>query len=294
MAGIKEIQKRRKGAVSTRKITKTMGMIAASKFRKAMDRAEGATPYINTINQLVVDLMSQASFQHPLLEKREKVKKEIIFLVTSNQGLCGSYNSNLNKLAKKTIEESSDHQVDFHISGKKGISYFKTSLTPVTKKYTDFSETGAFEPIEAIAQQFIDAYSRKEVDRISVIYSKFISSSKQFSTLETLLPFTLDKAQSVQTPASMSTEKGKVDFLYIPSPAEILEELLPQAVKAKFFKYFLDAIASEHVSRMVAMKSATDNADKMIKKLTQLYNRARQSKITMEILEILGGAEAIS
>lgn len=290
MAGIKEIQKRRKGAVSTRKITKTMGMIAASKFRKAMDRAEGATPYINTINQLVVDLMSQASFQHPLLEKRDHIQKEIIFLVTSNQGLCGAYNSNLNKLARKTLEESRGHPVDFRISGKKGIAYFKTLPFSVTQRYTDFTDTGAFEPIEAIAQQFIDAYSRKEVDRISVIYSKFVSSSRQVSTLETLLPFTLEKGKEIR----VSEEKGKVDFLYIPSPSEILEELLPQAVKAKFFKYFLDAIASEHVSRMVAMKSATDNADKMIKKLTQLYNRARQSKITMEILEILGGAEAIS
>lgn len=293
MAGIKEIQKRRKGAISTRKITKTMGMIAASKFRKAMDRAEGATPYIETINQLMTDLMAQTSFQHPLLEKRDTLKNEIVFLITSNQGLCGAYNSNLNRLARKFLEEAktSGQNTEFRISGKKGISYFKLLPFPVAKKYTEFTGNAAYEPIEAIAQEFIDAYSQGKVDRISVVYTKFLSGSKQVCVQETLLPFTLENQEAKQEKAS----KGKkdVDFLYIPGPNEILQELLPQAVKAKFFKYFLDAIASEHLARMVAMKSATDSADKMIKKLTQIYNRARQSKITMEILEIMGGAEAI-
>lgn len=290
MAGIKEIQKRRKGAIATKKITKTMGMIAASKFKKAMNRAESATPYIETISQLMADLMSQTSFQHPLLNRREPVKKEIIFLITSNQGLCGAYNSNLNKLARKNLREAKEdgREIDFRISGKKGASYFKLFPFPISNKYIDFTETAAYEPIEAIAEEFIKAYSNGEVDRISIVYSKFISSSKQIPTIDTLLPFSLDSEKSE------SNEKGNVDFLYLPSPTEILEELLPQTVKAKFFKYFLDAVASEHVSRMVAMNSATDNAEKMIKKLTQQYNRARQSKITMELLEIMGGAEAIS
>jgi F-type H+-transporting ATPase subunit gamma len=289
MAGIKQIQKRRNVAVATRKITKTMGMIAASKFRRAMDRADGATPYIHSISKLVTDLMSHTSFQHPLLEKREKIQKEILFLITSNQGFCGAYNSNVCKFTRKELEslQGTNSQTLFRISGKKGISFFKNLSFPCDRQYLDFADTAAYEPIEAIADEFIQLYSTQKVDRIRVVYTQFISSAQQRTSIATLLPFTLDKSE-------LSAEKKTgADFLYEPSPQEILEELLPQAVKAKFFKYFLDAVASEHVSRMVAMKSATDNANKMIKQLTQLYNRARQSKITMELLEIMAGAEAI-
>lgn len=302
MAGIKEIQKRRNVAQATKKITKTMGMIAASKFRRAMDRAEGATPYIDSITKLVTDLMAQTSFEHPLLEKRETVKKQVLILLTSNQGLCGAYNSNINKLARSELRKAASEgiETEFRISGKKGYSYFRNFEFDINQRYTEFSDTAAFEPIEAIAQEFIDRYSNHEIDRIQVVYTQFLSSSKQQCTVDTLLPFTLksedltDAGNNKNKNNENSGEGVGVDFLYEPSPGAILEELLPQAVKAKFFKYFLDAVASEHVARMVAMKSATDNADKMIKQLTQLYNRARQSKITMEILEIMAGAEAIS
>jgi F-type H+-transporting ATPase subunit gamma len=291
MAKARAIVKRLKAVKNIRKITRTMELIATARFKKAMDRASEAAAYTKKISELVADL-SQANleFHHPLLEKHESEQNSVLLILTSNRGLCGGYNSGVLKPALKRYQElkADGQNVRLEVSGKRGISFLKFQDIPAAETYTHFEDRPSFEEVDQLATRFITEYIEGKIDRLDVAYTEFVSSSRQQPVVQSLLP--IGALESV-TDADEST--SKYDYEFLPSAQEILEEIVPTAFKARLFKCFLDAAVSEQIARMVAMKGATENANEMVGSLSAQYNRARQTQITSEILEIIGGAAAL-
>ena len=302
MANIRQLDKRRKSVRNIRKITRTMELIATARFKKAMDRAAAATDYTKRITQIVQDLAnSGASVSHPLLVAHDTVKAVDILVLTANRGLCGGYNGSLVRVAAQRRSEIQD-QADAgqtSVSGKRGISAFRYAGIPIEKTYTQFDDQPSFDAVAKIADELIYRFVSGQVDRVDVAYTQFISSSKQVPVVETLLPFAgLDVSSSAGTTSTGTASTGQEsnvrdDYEFLPNASAILEEVVPASFRARLFKCFLDAAVSEQIARMVAMKSATENAGDIIKGLSRTYNRARQSKITQEIMEIIGGVEAL-
>ncbi len=304
MANIRQLDKRRKSVKNIRKITRTMELIATARFKKAMDRAAAATDYTKRITQIVQDLAkSGTDVTHPLLNKREEIKSVDMLVLTANRGLCGGYNGNVVKaaVARRAEIKAMAESGELSVSGKRGIAALKFAGVPIEKTYTDFEDQPAFDAVGRIADELIARYITGKVDRVDVAYTKFISSSKQVAVVETLLPFggfdlsSQPASKSTPDTGNADTAKSGVrdDYEFLPDAAAILEEVVPASFRARLFKCFLDAAVSEQIARMVAMKSATENAGDLIKSLSRTYNRARQSKITGEIMEIIGGVEAL-
>jgi len=292
MAKAKALDKRRKSVKNIRKITRTMELIATARFKKAQDRAMAATAYTERITQLVKDLAQTGlEVSHPLLEGRELTERSLLLVITANRGLCGGYNSGVVRLGSERRElllrDSNNLQLE--ISGKRGISAFGFRKITIDESYTHFEDQPRFEEVELIANRYLDAYVTGTVDRIDVVYTKFISTARQQAIVETLLPLE-SLTGSGETDGNNC---GDSMYEFLPSPESILKEVVPTSFKVKLFKCFLDATVSEQVARMVAMKSATENADQMIKDLSMQYNRARQGQITGELLELMGGVEAL-
>ena len=293
MANARVLDKRRKSVRNIRKITRTMELIATARFKKAMDRAVAATAYTQRITQLVSDLAgSGMELRHPLLEPRETVNNATLLVLTANRGLCGGYNGGvLRKAMPHHVELQQQAQVRMEMSGNRGISALKYRNITADQTYTQFDDEPKFEEVEPIANGYLELFSRGELDRLDVVYTRFISSSKQVPVVETLLPLgSLGDEQSEDEKENSSSS----NYEFVPSAKSILEEVVPASFRVKLFKCFLDAAVSEQIARMVAMKSATENASEMIKQLSMSYNRARQSQITNEIMEIIGGVEALS
>lgn len=297
MANIRQLDKRRKSVRNIRKITRTMELIATARFKKAMDRAAAATDYTKRITQIVQDLAnSGTSVSHPLLLAHDTVKAVDILVLTANRGLCGGYNGSLVRVAaqrRSEIQEQADAG-QTSVSGKRGISAFRYAGIPIEKTYTQFDDQPSFDEVAKIADELIYRFVSGQVDRVDVAYTRFISSSKQVPVVETLLPFAgLDASSSAATQSTDQEKKVRDDYEFLPNASAILQEVVPASFRARLFKCFLDAAVSEQIARMVAMKSATENAGDIIKGLSRTYNRARQSKITQEIMEIIGGVEAL-
>jgi F-type H+-transporting ATPase subunit gamma len=291
MAKARALDKRRKSIRNIRKITRTMELIATARFKKAMDRASAATAYTKRITKLVADLATTGmEVSHPLLAERETVTNSVLLVLTANRGLCGGYNSNVQRAAFLRYDElrATIPNVQLEVSGKRGLAACKFRGFNVDQPYTSFDDKPTFDEVEVIANRYLDAYILGKLDRLDVAYTRFESVSRQYAVVETLLPLaSLDVAK----PAEATT--GQTQYEFMPSAASILEEVVPTSFKVKLFKCFLDAAVSEQVARMVAMKAATDSANKLIKRLSMTYNRARQSQITGEIMEIIGGVEAL-
>jgi F-type H+-transporting ATPase subunit gamma len=292
MANARALDKRRKSIRNIRKITRTMELIATARYKKAMDRAAAVTAYTDRLSQIVNSLAAAGTeVQHPLLEKRENPKSARVLVLSSNRGLCGGYNANVLRttlpLVKELQHSIADVAVD--VSGKRGINGLKFRSVRTDQEYTQFEDQPAYEDVEKIASSYLEQYITGQMDRLDVVYTKFISISRQEATVATLLPLgSLSGESNDEAPRGPSTE-----FEFLPSAESILEEVVPTSFKAQMFKCFLDAAVSEQVSRMVAMKGATEAAGDMIKQLSMTYNRARQSQITGEIMEIIGGVEAL-
>jgi F-type H+-transporting ATPase subunit gamma len=291
MAKARALDKRRKSIRNIRKITRTMELIATAKFKKAMDRAAASIAFTKRVTRLLSDLASAGlKVKHPLLEPREKTENAVLLVLTANRGLCGGYNSSIIRLALPRLEElkASVPNVRVEVSGKRGISGFRFRKIEVAETYTQFDDQPKFEQVLPIANRYLEWFATGKLDRLDVVYMKYISASKQAPTVETLLPLT---SLTDDEPAAESARK--VEYEFLPSAESILEEVVPSSFRVKLFKCFLDAAVSEQIARMVAMKSATKSASDMIKSLSTAYNRARQSQITGEIMEILGGVEAL-
>lgn len=295
MAKARAIIKRLKAVRNVRKITRTMELVATARFKKAMDRATQAAAYTRKISEIVADLSGAmqdgaSSFSHPLLQQRDTEKKSILLVITSNRGLCGGYNGGVIRHAQARIRQTKSDNIplDVEVSGKRGIGFFKFQKIPTAASYTHFEDKPTYDEVDVLAKRYIDLFVRGEIDRLDVAYTKFETMARQKAVIETLLP--IGKLESGETAGAAKT---KVEYEYLPSPKEILEEIVPASFKARLFKCFLDAAVSEQIARMVAMKSATDNADDMIRTIRAQYNRARQSQITSELSEIIGGAAAL-
>lgn len=297
MAKAKAFDKRRKAIRNIRKITRTMELIATARFKKAMDRAQAATSYTSRMTKLVHDL-TQAGLEvkHPLLEPREATKKATLLVLTSNRGLCGGYNGAVIRLAVDRAGELRETMAESRIemSGKRGIAAFKFRGIEVAQTYTQFEDKPTFEQVEVLANRYLEEFVSGALDRLDVAYTKYISPSKQTAVVETLLPLGSLELPEVKAKPGVETKAGEAMYEFYPSAESILEEVVPMSFKIKLFKVFLDAAVSEQIARRVAMKSATENADAMIKELTISYNRARQGQITGELLEIMGGVEALA
>ena len=292
MANARALDKRRKSIRNIRKITRTMELIATARFKKAMDRASAATAYTARISQLVKDLsQSGLEVSHPLLEPHENPRHATLLVLTANRGLCGGYNGNVIRggLSRHSELSESMEQLTFEVSGKRGISAMKFRNVATDAEFTQFDDQPGFEEVEVLANRYLEAYAAGTLDRLDVAYTRFITSARQEAVVETLLPL-----GALETDEAADTDsRGESMYEFLPSAESILEEVVPSSFKVKLFKCFLDAAVSEQIARMVAMKSATENADDMIKNLSMTYNRARQSQITGEIMEIIGGVEAL-
>jgi F-type H+-transporting ATPase subunit gamma len=291
MAKARALDKRRKSIRNIRKITRTMELIATARFKKAMDRAHAATAYTKRITRLVSDLAASGlEVSHPLLAGREQTQQATLLVLTANRGLCGGYNSGVQRAAFIRYAELKEQvpEVTLEVSGKRGISGFKFRGLQPNETFTHFEDKPSFAEVEVLANRYLLDYAAGRLDRLDVAYMRFESVSRQVVSVETLLP--LGSLES--TPADAGSVKT-AQYEFLPSAASILEEVVPTSFKIKLFKCFLDAAVSEQVARMVAMKAATENASDLIKQLSMSYNRARQSQITGEIMEIIGGVEAL-
>lgn len=308
MANIRELDKRRKSIRNIRKITRTMELIATARFKKAMDRASSANDYTQRITAIVRDLADAGlEVTHPLLAERPEVKSSTILMLTSNRGLCGGYNGSVIRAAvlRRNELNTSGDAFRLEISGKRGIAAMKFRNVSIDQMYTNFEDQPAFEEVAKIADRLMDDFISGRMDRLDVAYTRFVSISKQVPTVATLLPFsTIDAEEAAGSSDTQNVAAQKIaggdsasgpnsDYEFLPSAASILEEVVPASFRVKLFKCFLDAAVSEQIARMVAMKSATENAGDIIKQLSMTFNRARQSKITQEIMEIIGGVEAL-
>ena len=324
MAKARAIVKRRKAVRNIRKITKTMQMIATAKFQKSLKRAVGTKPYTLKVRELVSELARTigGTVEHPLLRRptlETRTGKVVLVVITSNRGLAGAYNGSVLRKAGAFLREreAAGETVELQVVGKKGISYFNYQKRPIAVK-SEAKDVPAFETVNQAIQPLINRFVGGELDAVYVAYMNFISTGSQKPEVLPILPLgglkesleriglqVAEKEAQAKAGALDATRRGadvraeqtalhtEVIYDFSPSVRELLDELLPLTVKTAFFQTFLDATTSEHVSRMVAMKSATDNADKMVKSLSMQYNRARQSQITTELSEIMGGVEAM-
>ena len=285
MGNARALVKRRKSIRNIRKITRTMELIATSRFKKAMDRASEAAAYTRKINEIVSDL-AQADL-NPLLKQPAETTNVTLLILTSNRGLCGGYNGGILRKAIARLRElrAEGKNVTLEVSGKRGINAMKYEKVQVAKTFTQFEDKPSFDEVNEIANRYLAGFVAGTLHRLEVAYQSFQTAARQSPVVETILPF-----------GDLSTDAGPssgVDYEFLPSPEEILEEIVPAAYRARFFKCFLDAAVGEQIARMVAMKSATENADEMIRDISMEYNRARQTQITSELSEIIGGAAAL-
>ena len=294
MANARALDKRRKSIRNIKKITRTMELIATARFKKAMDRATSASDYTRRITAVVSDLAKAGlEVSHPLLEAREETKAATLLVLTGNRGLCGGYNGNAIRLGIKTRERllTETETVQVEVSGKRGISGFEFRDLKVDQQFLQFNDQPQYAEVVEIADRYLREYAAGKLDRLEVTYTKFHTVAKQEIVTETLLP--LGKLEGADTPVEDGEKKQENLYDFVPSAESILEEVVPTSFKVKLFKCFLDAAVSEQVARMIAMKSATEAANDMIKDLSRTYNRARQSQITGEIMEVIGGVEAL-
>ncbi len=283
-----------KAVANIRRITKTMQMIATSKFARAQQRATASKPFTEGIFDLVRELASKAgNISHPLINgpAGEEASKapEVLLVITSDRGLCGGYNGSVMRLAAGTFRAGSGFSPE--IIGKKGIAVLRFNKIAVDKQHNLQGDKTTYEEIERIAQDYMDRFMSGKIRGVKVVSMRFISTSRQRPEVLQLLPLKPPAAPK-QAGAEEKAEKT-VEYEFSPDPERLLEDLLPLTVKATLYQCFIDAIVSEHVARMIAMKSATDNAGKMGKTLQRRYNRARQGQITTELTEIVSGAAAL-
>lgn len=289
-AKLRVVRRRIRSVQSTMKITRAMELIAASRIVKAQRRVESARPYAELLTRAMEDVARQTgALVHPLLEERERVERAGILVVTSDRGLAGSYNSNILRLAETVMDEIRARGVEpvTYVSGKKGISYLRFRGVPIEAQWSGFSEVPPFSAAHDIGGQLIEDFAGRRIDELHTVYTDFRSAFTLRAARKRFLPV---------APNELHDVKGRPhpEYLFEPAPAAILDELLPQYVITKVYAALLESAASENAARRRAMKAATDNGDELVKILTRQANRARQDEITTEIMEIVGGAEALS
>jgi len=287
MAGSKEIRTKIKSVENTRKITKAMEMVAAAKMRKAQERMRAARPYGEKIRSVAANLShANPDYKHPFLMKRDVVRNIGVIMVTSDKGLCGGLNTNVMRLMVNKVKEweGGNAKVQATAIGAKGFSFLQRYGIPVVSHVLGLGDKPHLDKMIGPVKIQLDAFSEGKIDALYLCYTQFINTMKQEAVCEQLLPLTGDK---------LGAPDSSWDYIYEPDPQVVLDELLVRYVEAIIYQAVSENIASEQSARMVAMKSATDNAKKVIDDLKLTYNKARQAAITKELSEIVGGAAAV-
>ncbi len=287
MATLRDIQRRIAAVKSTKQITKAMKMVAASKLRRAQTRMLEMRPYADKMSSVLRGLAGSGEELHPLLVQRPRQNVEILVL-TSDRGLCSAFNTNIMKAAEKFIAERKGENINVNIStvGKKAADYFKRRNVEVRNSWTGLSGKLVYADVQAIASTLIEYYTSEGVDEVHVVYNTFKTVMNQEVTVSKLMP--MDAPEK-----SGEAEDEAMSFIYEPSQQGILSQLLPKNVEVQIFRALLESQASEEAARMTAMENATQSADEMISTLTLQFNKARQASITGELMDIVGGVEAL-
>ncbi len=283
MANLKEIRNRITSVSSTMQITSAMKMVSAAKLKKAQDAITAMRPYAEKLTELLQSL--SASLEGEVggaFTTQREIKKVLVVVITSNRGLCGAFNSNVIKQAKSIADSHANKQVDFFTIGKKGNDVLRKTHQVIENKSEVFDHL-TFDHVAQVAEQLTDLFTSGAYDKIELVYNQFKNAATQLVQTEQFLPLL-----PIQSSAAVST-----DYIFEPSKEEIVEALIPKSLKTQLYKSIRDSFASEHGARMTAMHKATDNATALRNQLKLTYNKARQAAITNEILEIVGGAEAL-
>ena len=291
MAGGTErvLRRRIKSVQSTKKITRAMELIAATRVAKAQQRVQAARPYSEQITSVIQRMAGAGGVSdHPVLRPATDVRKVAFVVITGDRGLAGAYNTNVIRAAERELQARRSDGQDYSLvlCGKKGVGYFKFRGYRIDAELTGMSDTPTYEDARGVAKAVRELFESGEVQEVVLVYTRFLSVGTQRVTVRQFMPLTGVGEQEAPTGAT-------ADYEFEPGPGEILSRLLPLYVEARLLAAMLDAAASEHAARQRAMKSATDNADELITKLSRVMNRARQDSITTEIMEIVGGAEAL-
>ncbi len=293
MAKARAIVKRRKAVRNIRKITQTMQLIATARFQRCLQRAVAGRPYTDRLTDMIQTLSADREIDHPLLRPNEGVSTTVLLTITSNRGLCGAYNAALLRVALAHIRKLREAGLtpELDTVGRKGINYYRFLGHSVSLAITDVEDRIAYARVAELAEGYIRRYTSGQIARVEVAYTRFFSASSQRPTIVQVLP--IQPAAAEEQEAKQQPALQRPEFEFSPPAALLLDRLLPEAVKVRLYQYFNDAIVSEQVARMVAMRAATEAAGEMIRYLTREYNRARQTQITMELADIVGGAEAV-
>jgi F-type H+-transporting ATPase subunit gamma len=292
MANLKAIRIRIASVRSTRQITSAMKMVSAAKLRKAQDKIVRLRPYANKLHQILVDLslsLSDSEIEN-IYGRMSPPVNILLVVITSNRGLCGAFNSNVIKEARRLISEKYYDQFNkgnlkLIPIGKKGFDYFRKLNMNMLPDQNSLLYDLSFENVARVAEQVMSSFTSREFDRVELIYNQFKNAAVQNLTNEKFLP--------VETVPAGKVKTTPVDYIYEPGKEDIIKELIPKSLKIQFYKAVLDSFVAEHGARMTAMHKATDNATEMIRDLTLMYNKARQATITNQILEVVSGAEAL-
>jgi F-type H+-transporting ATPase subunit gamma len=285
MSGLKEIRNRINSVSSTMQITNAMKMVSAAKLKKAQDSITATLPYSNKLSELIKSISASVDSDEssPLFEKRE-LKKPLLIVITSNKGLCGGFNSSIIKEVYNLASEYGSNTPDLLTIGKKGNDILRKKFN-VISSHNEVYDSFSYSSVKEIAEKIMQRFENEEYDEIVLVYNHFKNAATQIITKEQYLPILDD---------SDETSNVQGDYIFEPNRAKILEELIPKSLAIQLFKAISDSIAGEHGARMTAMHKATDNATDLRDQLKLTYNKARQTAITNEILEIVGGAEALN
>jgi len=288
MPTLRDIQRRIRSVQSTQKITRAMKLVAAAKLRRAQERILAARPYAGKMSELLGNLVSAASgsdeIQHPLLEQREGPRRQIV-IITADKGLAGAFNANVIRRALEFVRQSNTAEITLVVVGRKARDFYRRRPWTIKRDMIGFWDRLAYTHAAELADYFMRQYLDGEVDEVHLVYNEFRSVAVQRPVREQLLP--------IPRKAEGEADTAAVDYLYEPNPKAILDELLPRHVRTQVFRALMESLAGEYGARMTAMEAATKNAKEMIDVLTIQYNKARQEKITKELLDIVGGAEAL-
>jgi F-type H+-transporting ATPase subunit gamma len=287
MPGSKEIRTKIKSVQNTRKITKAMEMVAASKMRKAQERMRAARPYGEKIRNVAAHIShANPEYRHPFLVHRDTVQKVGIIIITTDKGLCGGLNTNIQRLALNQIKDWESEGETFEVCciGNKGLGFMQRLGANVVSQVTQMGDRPTMEKMIGAIKVMLDGYTHDRFDRLVIFYTKFINTMKQEPVMEQLLPLSGER---------LGSPEGAWDYIYEPEPKVVLDQVLMRYVEAIIFQALSENMASEQSARMVAMKSASDNAGSVIDELTLIYNKTRQAAITKELSEIVGGAAAV-
>jgi F-type H+-transporting ATPase subunit gamma len=287
MAGTKEIRTKIKSVQSTRKITKAMEMVAASKMRRAQERMRAARPYSEKIRNVAANIShANPEYRHPFLVTRDTVKRVGVILVTTDKGLCGGLNTNVLRMVLNQYKQwqSEGEEVDVCCIGGKGLGFMQRLGATIVSQATALGDRPRLEHLIGAVKAMLDGYSEDRFDRVVIFYTRFINTMKQEPVMEQLLPISGER---------LGVPEGSWDYIYEPEAKMVLDQVLTRYIEAVVYQAVSENMASEQSARMVAMKSATDNAETLIDELTLVYNKSRQAAITKELSEIVGGAAAV-